>query len=202
MNKGLRKLYGNCYWITEKHNTKQFQAMIISGMCHILRNGRRSLVNGIPGSKSTIALAAYIAMEYLGVAIANIGDRVGFTWSPKTRKFYNVKIKQQAIDLFWELVAGSRNFRPDVPIYLIAVTCNTDISVNATLRWAYEILTLITNQPLFGYWINKAGKRHLDAVLPAQFICESDAIKMAKKYEQDYIVRIRPNGKYATIKIR
>ncbi len=78
---------------------------------------------------------------------------------------YIFKTKKQVLALFWELVEGSRNFRPDVPIYLIAVTNNTDISVNATLKRAYQMLAKITNQPLFGSWINEHGTRYLDAVL-------------------------------------
>ncbi len=35
----------------QRNTTKQFQAIIMSGMCHILQNGRRSLVSGMPESK-------------------------------------------------------------------------------------------------------------------------------------------------------
>ncbi len=158
-------------------------------------------MHGKPGSKSTEARPFDAIKGPLGIVIANLKGHDAFTWSPKSNLQYNVKILKQALCLFWELVEGNGHFRPDIPVYLIATTCNKDISVNIVLRRAYEKLVKITNQPLIGYWFDDDGDAYLDTVLVAQFINEDKAIEVAKEYEQDEIIRIRPNGRYATIRI-
>ncbi len=97
--------------------------------------------------------------------IADLADWSGFTWSPKSNRRYDVRKLDQSNALYKELSRGNRKFRIDRPIYLIATTCNTDISVNAVLRRAYEKLMLITNQPLIGYWVDEYGTKHLDTAI-------------------------------------
>ncbi len=156
---------------------------------------------GKPGFRHTKPIPFDLIVPYLLAVIANLGNSA-FTWSPKSNRQYDIKKPAQTLALFLELVEGGLNFDPDLPIYLIAVTCNTSITINLILRRAYEKLMSITNQPLIGYWISKTGIKYLDVVLATQVINKAEAVRLAKKYGQDYIIRIYPSGKSTTIQIR
>ncbi|RNJ77563.1 MAG: hypothetical protein EB828_00665 [Nitrosopumilus sp. D6] len=99
----------------------------------------------------------------------------------------------EALTLFRELIRGSRDFQADQPIYLIAITCHKSIEVDDVLRTGYETIARSSNQPLIGYW-RPPGRSYLDAVVPLQFISKKVAIDVGKRYGQEYILAIRPNG--------
>ncbi len=159
-------------------------------------------MQGNPDPRSTEPPSFDDAWEQFARVIANLKDQEAFTWSPKSGRQYNFKIPGHALGLHQELIDGNRNFRPDRPIYLIGITNNTNLTKNMVLRCGYEKLLKKTRQPLFGLWFDDDGYAYLDDILPVQFINEDDAVRMGKRYEQKEIVRIRPNGKYATIKVR
>ncbi len=165
-------------------------------------NARRFIVNDKPDSGSTDLPSFDAIMKYLISVIATIGDKDAFTYSPRSGRMYDVTKPGHGGALFQELVTSISHFRPDVSIYLIGLTDNTDISANDALKRAFKILMLMTDHPLFGTWVNEAGKRCLDLVIAVQFIREYDAIMMGKWFEQDSIVRIDPSGKAVTIKVR
>lgn len=150
----------------------------------------------------TAALAFDSVVGHLENVLGDLEGWEGFTWSPKSRLRYDITAMSQASAMFLELVRGSRDFRPDLPIYLIAITCNTDISINRTLRKGYEILARKTNQPLIGYWRDSLGIRYLDAVLPVQFKSGNMAVREARRHEQDYIVEVGAGGDHRHIEIR
>ena len=50
------------------------------------------------------------------------------------------------------------------------------------------------NTPMIGYWINEDGFRFTDASYPDQFNSYNDALKTGKKYAQESILKIKPNG--------
>ncbi len=159
-------------------------------------------MNDKPDSGSTDLPSFYAIMEYLISVIATIGDKDAFTYSPRSGRMYDIRKPGHGSALYGEMLTENGNFRPDAPIYLIGVTDNDDISANDALKWAFKILTLSANQPLFGTWVNDAGKRCLDLVIAVQFIREYDAIMMGKEFEQEYILRIDPYGEHESIKVR
>ncbi len=106
-----------------------------------------------------------VIMKHLISVIATIGEQDAFTYNPRTGRMYDITKPGHAGALFDELVAGDKNLRPDSPIHLISVTDNYDISPNDALKWVYGVMMLMAEQPLFGTWINKAGKRCLDLVI-------------------------------------
>ena len=153
----------------------------------------------VPGSNHTPALAFAEIRRGIQTALELWKFLMGFTYSPKSGTVSDVDELYECLALFIELVRGNRDFRADRPVYLVAFTCNTSTKVDNVLKEGYEKVTRISNQPLIGYW-KSAARAYLDAVAPLQFISKNAAIREGKKHGQEYILAIKPNGRYEHIK--
>ncbi|RNJ76612.1 MAG: hypothetical protein EB828_02670 [Nitrosopumilus sp. D6] len=150
----------------------------------------------IPGSNHTPALAFAVIWVGIRAAVKAWMSLKGFTFSPKSGLVFDVDYLHEGLALFIELIRGSRDFKVDLPIYLIAVTCHTSIEIDDALRDGYERIARFSNQPLIGYWKDPAGRPYLDAVVPLQFISKNAAIREGKKHGQEYILAIWSDGSH------
>ncbi|RNJ79068.1 MAG: hypothetical protein D9C04_05810 [Nitrosopumilus sp. B06] len=168
---------------------------------HLMSRPKKSDHDGIivPGSNYTLALVFAVIRDGIRAAVKAYGHLKGFTYSPKSGLVFNVEGLHDTLTLFRELIRGSRDFQADQPIYLIAVICHKSIEVDDVLRKGYETIARFSNQPLIGYW-NPPGRSYLDAVVSLQFISNKAAIDVGKRYGQEYILTIWPNGDYEHFK--
>ncbi|RNJ77134.1 MAG: hypothetical protein EB829_07080 [Nitrosopumilus sp. H8] len=153
----------------------------------------------IPGSDHTPALAFAAILARLHVVVEMWKSLKGFTYSPKSDQVFDAYNRHEALALFLELIRGNRDFLADRWIYLIAVTCHSSTGIDDTLRRGYEMISKFSNQPMMGYWKDSRGRPYLDAVVALQFINEKDAIEAGKKHGQEFILAIKPNGRYEHI---
>ena len=150
----------------------------------------------IPGSNHTPALAFVAILDMIRAAVKAWKHLDGFTYSPKSGLVFDVKNIHECLALFRELVRGSENFLADRPIYLVAVTRHSNTEIDDDLREGYEKIARASSQPLIGYWKDSRGRSYLDAVVATQFINQTTAIRAGKKYGQEFILAIWPDGSY------
>ena len=153
----------------------------------------------VPGSGHTGALPFLSVRAMIVAAVAEHMHLLGFTYSPKSDLVYCVKSRHDGLALFRELVRGNKDFRADLPVYLIALTHHASTEVDHVVKAGYEGVSERSNQPLIGFWTNPKGVSYLDAVLPAQFIKEEEAVCLGKEYGQQTIIRIKPDGHHKHI---
>ena len=122
----------------------------------------------------------------------------GFTFNPKTGHVFDVKSRSDGTALFRELVEGDAGLDPSRPIYIIAITCHRGMEADQDLKIGYERASRLVDSPLIGCWFH-ADTEYLDASFPAQFISDSDAVDVGVHYEQEYIIRIDPDGEASFI---
>lgn len=153
----------------------------------------------IPGSYVLPARAFDDIIDDIESAMAKWGRLGGFTFNPKTGHVFDVKVASEALALYREVIEGSDGMDLYKPIHIIAVTCNKIPRANIDLKKGYENITKLSDQPMIGYWIH-GGEGYLDAVFPAHFINSRGAIEAGKRHEQDYILRIHPDGEHEFVK--
>ncbi|RNJ79724.1 MAG: hypothetical protein D9C04_03890 [Nitrosopumilus sp. B06] len=154
----------------------------------------------VPGSNHTPALAFVAILDMVRAAVKAWMSLKGFTYSPKSGLVFDVDYLHEGLALFIELIRGNRDFRVELPIYLVAITHHASTEADDVLKRGYETISRSSNQPLFGYWKDPAGRPYLDAVVPLQFISKEDAIGAGKRYGQRFILAIWPDGSYEHLK--
>ena len=150
----------------------------------------------IPGSCHTPALEFEIMRGNLYSVVESYKHLPGFTYSPKSGLVFDVRVVSDGRALFRELIRGRKDFLADRPVYLIAFTNHLDTDIDNVLRDKYEEVSKFSNQPLIGYWKDSKGRTYLDVVAVAQFISKKTAIREGKRYGQEYILEIRPDGSH------
>ncbi|RNJ75660.1 MAG: hypothetical protein EB830_05785 [Nitrosopumilus sp. H13] len=153
----------------------------------------------IPGSNHTPALAFVVIRDRIEMIVTAWLHLEGFTYNPKPDLIFDVNNLHEALALFLDLVRGNRHFQADLPIYLVAVTHHASTKVDDVLRDGYETISRSSNQPLIGYWKNFEGESYLDAVAATQFINKDAAIRVGKKYGQEFILAVKPDGRHEYI---
>ena len=74
------------------------------------------------------------------------------------------------------------------------IWCCGYLIINYFVRDGYNQIITFSNHPLIGYWVDADGVSYIDAVFTVQFNSHADAIRMGKKHDQEYILRIMPDG--------
>ena len=132
-----------------------------------------------------------------------------FTFDPAILpigKSYNFCETNHVLEFYRDNIAPGED-----SIYVIAVTNNTTGHFNTQTRKAYSKLLQENKNPLFGKWKKETTLEEvllqpgtiticfLDTTYAETDITETEALQLKQRYNQDYILKINPNGEWRSI---
>jgi len=125
---------------------------------------------------------------------------------PPVGKSYNFCETNHILEFYRDNIAPGED-----SIYVIAVTNNTTGHFNPKTREAYSKLLQENKNPLFGKWEKETALEEvlhqpgtiticfLDTTYAEADITETEALQRKQNHNQDFILKINPNGEWCFI---